>query len=99
MRAEPLGALPLGPGQSDAVAVSGLTAAPGTVAGRTAGGLPLNVKTVQARLRHGSAKTTLDTYGHLWPDKDESTKAVIDALVDSKFQGPADSVRTEEGAP
>ena len=58
-----------------------------------------DVKTVQARLRHGSAKTTLDTYGHLWPDKDESTKAVIDALVDSKFQGPADSVRTEGGAP
>jgi len=49
-----------------------------------------DVKTVQARLRHGSAKTTLDTYGHLWPDKDESTKAVIDALVDSTFQGRAD---------
>ena len=32
-------------------------------------------------------------------DKDESTKAVIDAVVDSKFQGPADSVRTEGGAP
>jgi integrase len=57
-----------------------------------------DVKTVQARLRHGSAKTTLDTYGHLWPDKDESTKAVIDAVVDSKFQGLADSVRTEGGA-
>jgi hypothetical protein len=40
----------------------------------------------QAWLRHGSAKTTLDTYGHLRPDKDESTKAVIDAVVDSKFQ-------------
>jgi hypothetical protein len=41
----------------------------------------------QAWLRHASAKTTLDTYGHLWPDKDESTKAVIDAVVDSKFRG------------
>src|SRR6266568_447444 len=40
--AEPLGALPLGLGQADALAVDGLTAAPGTVAGRTAGGLPLN---------------------------------------------------------
>jgi len=57
------------------------------------------MKTGQARLRHGSAKTTLDTYGHLWPDKDESTMAVIDAVVDSKFQHLADSVRTEEGAP
>ena len=26
-----------------------------------------DVKVVQARLRHASAKTTLDTYGHLWP--------------------------------
>jgi integrase len=58
-----------------------------------------DVKTVQARLRHRSAKTTLDTYGHLWPDKDESTKAVIDALVDSKFRDLADSARTEGGAP
>jgi hypothetical protein len=41
----------------------------------------------QAWLQHGSAKTTLDTYGHLWPDKDESTKAVTAAVVDSKFQG------------
>jgi integrase len=27
-----------------------------------------DVKTVQARLRHASAKTTLDTYGHIRPD-------------------------------
>jgi hypothetical protein len=26
-----------------------------------------DVKVVQARLRHASAKTTLDTYAHLWP--------------------------------
>jgi len=38
-----------------------------------------DVKTVQARLRHASAKTTLDTYGHLWPDRDESTKAAVEA--------------------
>jgi hypothetical protein len=55
----------------------------------------VNGKTVQARLRHRSAKTTLDTYDHLWPDRDESTKAVSDAVMDSKSQGPADSVRTE----
>ena len=48
---------------------------------------------------HGSAKATLDTYGHLWPDKDESTTAVIDAVVDSKFRDLADPVRTEGGAP
>lgn len=31
-----------------------------------------DVKAVQARLRHASAKTTLDTYAHVWPDSDES---------------------------
>ncbi len=36
-----------------------------------------DVKVVQARLRHASAKTTLDTYGHLWPDSDDSTRAAI----------------------
>src|SRR5881275_269086 len=40
-----------------------------------------DVKTVQARLRHASAKTTLDTYGHLWPDRDESTRAAVDAVI------------------
>jgi integrase len=40
-----------------------------------------DVKTVQARLRHASAKTTLDTYGHIWPDRDESTRAAIDAVI------------------
>ena len=27
-------------------------------------------------MRHASAKTTLDTYGHLWPDRDESSRAL-----------------------
>jgi integrase len=40
-----------------------------------------DVKVVQARLRHASAKTTLDTYGHLWPDKDESTREAVDAVL------------------
>lgn len=35
----------------------------------------LDVKVVQARLRHASAKTTLDTYGHLWPDRDDTSRA------------------------
>jgi integrase len=37
----------------------------------------LDVKVVQTRLRHASAKTTLDTYGHLWPDKDDSSRAAV----------------------
>lgn len=47
-----------------------------------------DVKTVQARLRHASAKTTLDTYGHIWPDRDESTRAAIEAVL---------KARTEQG--
>jgi len=37
----------------------------------------LDVKVVQARLRHASAKTTLDTYGHLWPDRDDTSRAAV----------------------
>jgi len=38
-----------------------------------------DVKVVQARLRHASAKTTLDAYSHLWPDSDDSTRAAVEA--------------------
>lgn len=40
-----------------------------------------DVKVVQARLRHASAKTTLDTYGHMWPDADESAQAAVGAVL------------------
>ena len=40
-----------------------------------------DVKAAQARLRHASAKTTLDTYGHIWPDRDESTRAAVDGVL------------------
>ena len=53
----------------------------------------MDVKVVQARMRHASAKTTLDTYGHLWPDSDDSTRAAIDAVLGAR----ADSLRTAEG--
>jgi len=58
-----------------------------------------DVKIVQARLRHGSATTTLNTYSHLWPDKDESTMAIVDSVIKARFEGPADSSRTAGGAP
>jgi integrase len=45
-----------------------------------------DIKTVQARLRHASAKTTLDTYGHLWPDKDESTRAAVEAIFAARTE-------------
>ena len=42
------------------------------------------MKTVQARLRHASAKTTLDTYGHIWPDRDESTRAAVESVITAR---------------
>ncbi|ARJ05479.1 site-specific integrase [Cnuibacter physcomitrellae] len=50
----------------------------------------LDIKTVQKRMRHSSAKTTLDTYGHMFPDKDESARAVIQTVLDAR----ADFLRT-----
>jgi len=40
-----------------------------------------DVKVVQSRLRHASATTTLNTYGHLWPDNDESTRSAIASVL------------------
>jgi hypothetical protein len=47
---------------------------------------------MQARLRHASAKTTLDAYGHLWPDSDESTRTAVEAVLVAR----ADALRTQE---
>lgn len=59
----------------------------------------LDVKVVQARLRHASAMTTLNTYGHLWPDSDESSKAAVAGAMAS-LEDPSDAhkndLRTEE---
>ncbi|VXC29397.1 Site-specific integrase [Microbacterium sp. 8M] len=46
----------------------------------------LDIKTVQARLRHASAKTTLDTYGHLWPDRDESSRSAVQAVLAERHE-------------
>lgn len=54
----------------------------------------LDVKVVQARMRHASAMTTLNTYGHLWPDADESARAAVAVAMAAR----ADSLRTT-GAP
>jgi len=41
----------------------------------------LDVKVVQTRLRHASAMTTLNTYGRMWPDADESARAAIEVVL------------------
>jgi len=53
-----------------------------------------DVKRVQASLRHKSAKTTLDVYGHLWPDSDDSTRAAISGVITARAEGSADYLRT-----
>jgi integrase len=47
------------------------------------------VKVVQARLGHASATTTLDVYGHLFPDEEHRTRTAIDAV----FDGSTDDVQ------
>jgi integrase len=57
-----------------------------------------DIKTVQARMRHASATTTLDTYGHLWPDADESTRSAIGAVITARMASlgaTADALRTD----
>jgi hypothetical protein len=44
----------------------------------------LDVKPVQVRLRPALAKT--DTYGHLWPDSDDSARAAIDAAMTARAE-------------
>ncbi|MGY3845283.1 site-specific integrase [Streptomyces hydrogenans] len=57
-----------------------------------------DIKTVQHRLRHASAKTTLDTYGHLWPDTEETTRAAIGSVMAGMINKTADPSRTGEGS-
>jgi integrase len=58
----------------------------------------LDIKTVQKRMRHASAKTTLDIYGHMWPDKDESARAAVSAVLAERETTLADSMRTDEAS-
>jgi integrase len=42
-----------------------------------------NVKVVQHHLGHASAKVTLDTYAHLWPDDEDRTRAALEVALQS----------------
>lgn len=48
-------------------------------------------------MRHASARTALDTYGHLWPDADESTRTAIGVVIAERMKSAAYPLRT--GAP
>jgi integrase len=55
-----------------------------------------SVKVVQRRLGHASAKTTLDVYGHLWPDDEDATRAAIDDELGAALAGNATATGTED---
>ena len=42
-----------------------------------------SAKVLQSRLGHSSATTSLDTYGHLFPDEEDRTRATIDLALSS----------------
>jgi integrase len=50
-----------------------------------------SVKVVQTRLGHRSAKTTLDTYGHLFHDEEDRTRQAVDAAFAARAE---DQLRT-----
>lgn len=54
-----------------------------------------DIKTVQARMRHEMATTTLDCYAHLWPDADESTRAAVGKVMSARL---AEQAVAEEGS-
>jgi integrase len=58
-----------------------------------------DIKAVQARLRHGSAITTLRYYAHLWPDADETTRTAVGAAIREWPGSAAYSLRTEADQP
>lgn len=44
-----------------------------------------SIKTVQDRMGHKSAQETLDTYGHLWPGNEDTTRSIIDGTMGAIF--------------
>ncbi|MGF6836056.1 integrase [Paenarthrobacter sp. TE4293] len=53
----------------------------------------LDVKVVQKNLRHSSAKTAQDTYGHKWPDNEETARAAVAGVLADRLKS-----RTEQQA-
>ena len=55
-----------------------------------------DIKTVQARMRHATASTTLNVYSHMWPDADESTRTAVGKVIAQRMESgtAADGLRT-----
>jgi integrase len=57
-----------------------------------------NVKVVQHHLGHASAKVTLDTYSHLWPDDEDRTRAALEAALRPVLPNRAQAADPKTGA-
>ncbi|MGA5264284.1 tyrosine-type recombinase/integrase [Streptomyces griseoincarnatus] len=55
-----------------------------------------SVKVVQKRLGHASAAVTLDTYSHLWPDSDSTTRLAVEQGLGALLQGTSQGTSAEE---
>lgn len=54
----------------------------------------LDVKVVQRRMRHKNAATTLDVYGHMFPEKDETARSAVATAWAGRAVDAEDSLRT-----
>lgn len=57
-----------------------------------------DVKKVQHALRHASAKVTLDTYSHLWPDSDMAIRAAGEKVLQARIAAREKAQKGEAGA-
>ncbi len=56
-----------------------------------------SVKVIQTRLGHASAKTTLDVYGHLFPDEEDRTRTAVDAALQPDRDAAMSTGRDDPG--
>lgn len=57
----------------------------------------LNPKIVQARLGHSSITETMDTYGHLFPEAEDATRAAASVALSGLNVSSADLMLTSDG--
>jgi integrase len=55
-----------------------------------------SVKVVQTRLGHSSAKTTLDVYGHLFPDEEDRTRQAVEDVLTGGLIAPLPRIETKQ---
>ncbi|MEW1708012.1 site-specific integrase [Microbacterium sp. NPDC089190] len=58
----------------------------------------LDIKVVQTRMRHASPVITLRTYGHLWPDTDDTSRAAVAAVLGARKNPPDPAVSDDTPA-